>query len=231
MRHRLSYANVAATLALVFSMSGGALAATHYLINSTKQINPKVLKKLLNSSAEETSLFNRLAASASVLKAKTAESAGTAASAGSATSATTATHAATAENSAQLGGVAASGYLQQTAQPGQILTGQLAARYVAKSEFTPAAGSFPVPLPAGVAVPEFVYTQTTAPGEGCPGIGQVTVAGVLCVYGYNVYNIGAVGKSGDSEGENHRFGFSVDVFPHTESEAGFMLASWAYKVP
>jgi hypothetical protein len=46
MRRRFSYANVAATLALVLSMSGGALAANHYLINSTKQINPKVLKKL-----------------------------------------------------------------------------------------------------------------------------------------------------------------------------------------
>ena len=42
----LSYANVTATLALIFAMSGGALAANHYLINSTKQINPKVLKKL-----------------------------------------------------------------------------------------------------------------------------------------------------------------------------------------
>jgi hypothetical protein len=29
MRKRITYANVAATLALVFSMSGGALAATH----------------------------------------------------------------------------------------------------------------------------------------------------------------------------------------------------------
>jgi len=46
MRRHISYANVAATLALVFAMSGGALAASHYLINSTKQINPKVLKKL-----------------------------------------------------------------------------------------------------------------------------------------------------------------------------------------
>jgi hypothetical protein len=46
MRRRLNYANVVATLALVFAMSGGALAANHYLINSTKQINPKVLKKL-----------------------------------------------------------------------------------------------------------------------------------------------------------------------------------------
>jgi hypothetical protein len=46
MRRRLTYANVAATLALVFSMSGGALAANHFLINSTKQISPKVIKKL-----------------------------------------------------------------------------------------------------------------------------------------------------------------------------------------
>jgi len=45
-RARLTYANVVATLALLFAMSGGALAAKHYLINSTKQINPKVLKKL-----------------------------------------------------------------------------------------------------------------------------------------------------------------------------------------
>ena len=43
---RLTYANITATLALVFAMSGGALAATHYLLNSTRQINPKVLKVL-----------------------------------------------------------------------------------------------------------------------------------------------------------------------------------------
>ena len=46
LRGRLTYANVAATLALVLAMSGGALAANHYLINSTRQINPKVLRKL-----------------------------------------------------------------------------------------------------------------------------------------------------------------------------------------
>jgi hypothetical protein len=43
---RFSYANVVATLALVLAMSGGALAASHYLITSTKQISPRVLKKL-----------------------------------------------------------------------------------------------------------------------------------------------------------------------------------------
>jgi hypothetical protein len=45
-RKRLTYANVVATLALLFAMSGGALAASKYLITSTKQISPKVIKKL-----------------------------------------------------------------------------------------------------------------------------------------------------------------------------------------
>lgn len=44
-RH-FSYANVVATMALAFAMGGSAMAANDYLINSTKQINPKVLAKL-----------------------------------------------------------------------------------------------------------------------------------------------------------------------------------------
>jgi hypothetical protein len=46
LRKRLTYANVAMTLALVFAMSGGAYAAGKYLITSTKQISPKVLASL-----------------------------------------------------------------------------------------------------------------------------------------------------------------------------------------
>lgn len=45
-RRKLTYANVVATLALVFAMSGGAYAASKYIITSTKQINPKVLSAL-----------------------------------------------------------------------------------------------------------------------------------------------------------------------------------------
>lgn len=45
-RRRFTIANVALTLALVFAMSGGAYAAGKYLITSTKQISPKVLKSL-----------------------------------------------------------------------------------------------------------------------------------------------------------------------------------------
>jgi len=46
MRRHLTYANTVATLALLFAMSGGALAAKHYVLESTKEVNPKVLKKL-----------------------------------------------------------------------------------------------------------------------------------------------------------------------------------------
>lgn len=46
-RKRMSYANVVATLALFFALSGGAAyAASHYLITSTKQIKPSVLASL-----------------------------------------------------------------------------------------------------------------------------------------------------------------------------------------
>ncbi len=46
LRKHLGYANVTATLALFFAMSGGALAASHYLITSTRQIKPSVLSSL-----------------------------------------------------------------------------------------------------------------------------------------------------------------------------------------
>ncbi len=45
-RRRITFTNVALTLALVFAMTGGAYAASKYLITSTKQISPKVLKAL-----------------------------------------------------------------------------------------------------------------------------------------------------------------------------------------
>ncbi len=45
-RRRITYANIVATLALVFAMTGAAVAAKHYLITSTKQISPSVLKGL-----------------------------------------------------------------------------------------------------------------------------------------------------------------------------------------
>jgi len=51
-RKRLTWANIAMTLALVFAMSGGAYAAGKYLITSTKQISPKVLKSLVGKAGK-----------------------------------------------------------------------------------------------------------------------------------------------------------------------------------
>ncbi|MGA9875613.1 MAG: hypothetical protein WBQ21_07380 [Solirubrobacteraceae bacterium] len=45
-RKYLTFANATMTLALVFAMTGGAYAASKYVISSTKQISPKVLKSL-----------------------------------------------------------------------------------------------------------------------------------------------------------------------------------------
>ncbi|MGC2374859.1 MAG: hypothetical protein WA484_13385 [Solirubrobacteraceae bacterium] len=49
---RFTYTNVAMTLALVFAMTGGAFAANKYLITSTKQIKPSVLKQLQGKSGK-----------------------------------------------------------------------------------------------------------------------------------------------------------------------------------
>jgi hypothetical protein len=53
LRRFISFANVAATLALVFSMSGGAWAANRYLITSTARITPKVLRALRGATGAE----------------------------------------------------------------------------------------------------------------------------------------------------------------------------------
>lgn len=45
-RQRVSVAGIVATLALIFAMTGGAVAAKKYLITSVNQISPSVLKKL-----------------------------------------------------------------------------------------------------------------------------------------------------------------------------------------
>lgn len=53
LRKRVTYANVAMTLALVFAMTGGAFAAKHWVITSTKQIKPSVLKQLTGKRGPE----------------------------------------------------------------------------------------------------------------------------------------------------------------------------------
>lgn len=122
------------------------------------------------------------------------------------------------------------GPLQRVAASGQVLTGQLSARYVANSGgFVVAGASYPVPLPNGTAAPTLEYVAGVTPTATCPGVGQST-AGRLCVYGYNLSNVTSVTTSGGFNADNSLHGFSLDVFFNAAS-AGYILASWAYQVP
>ncbi len=110
LRRHLSYANVTATLALVFAMSGGALAAKHYLVNSTKQLNPTVIKSLETT---DRKVFLQLAKSVPVTGAINAESA---------TNASHSETTGTANNALSLGEIPASGYTRSdcTSETGQV---------------------------------------------------------------------------------------------------------------
>lgn len=52
LRRRLTYANIVATLALVLSMSGGALAAQRYLVSSTTQLDHGVVTAMKHRSGK-----------------------------------------------------------------------------------------------------------------------------------------------------------------------------------
>lgn len=122
------------------------------------------------------------------------------------------------------GTVACSG----TARSGQVFSGILAGKYVANSGFFLVGDSYPLPLPAGTAVPTVEYLPSGVSAT-CPGSGRAS-AGRLCVYGFNTQNIGTVGLSGVFA-PNTLYGFSLDVFPTTTGIAGYLLANWAYQVP
>lgn len=118
------------------------------------------------------------------------------------------------------------------ARPGQVLSGDLATRYVPDDlRFAMAAASYPVPLPAGTPTPslEYVFSEPTA---DCPGFGRAA-PGVLCIYSLSEHNFGRVGYGGNTgDGGNHRlYGFVLDVYPADATRSGFFAANWAYKVP
>ncbi len=110
LRRNLNYANVTATLALLFAMSGGALAAKHYLVNSTSQLNPRVLHSLETT---DRRLFVQLARSVTVAGSITAQGA---------LNATHAESASTSGNALALGEIPASGFTRSDciSQTGQV---------------------------------------------------------------------------------------------------------------
>lgn len=84
LRKRFTYTNAALTVALVFVMTGGAYAASKYIITSTKQIKPSVLSALKGNAGKTGSAGPAGPAGPAGAKGETgsAGSAGTAGTAG-----------------------------------------------------------------------------------------------------------------------------------------------------
>jgi hypothetical protein len=208
-RKRMSYANVLASLALFFAMSGGALAASHYLITKTSQIKPSVLASLKGKAGPA----GPKGAPGATGAAGAQGPAGTNGSNGSnGTSGTNGTSVTTKELPAEEGGKCPSGGVEVIAGPSKTpvcngQTGFTASLPEGKTEtgtwsakFPPATAetstlvsfSFPIPLAAGTKIPRSTnvhyisieaQTNKTAPSD-CSGKAEepTAEAGSFCVY-------------------------------------------------
>jgi hypothetical protein len=201
-RIHLSPATVIAGMALVFAMSGGAYAAKKYLITSTKQISPSVLKALQGraGSGGAPGVAGAAGVQGSAGPAGPAGPAGSGGAKGETgpagvRGATGAAGIAGAKGATGATGVSGATGFTSTLPSGKTETGAWTAsglNYYGTNSY-PSAISFPIPL----AEPseEVVYlneaetsTSTTVPVHGCeyeasnPGAMPVAPAGKLCVF-------------------------------------------------
>jgi hypothetical protein len=188
LRRHLNYANVVATLALVFAMSGGALAAGHYLINSTKQINPKVLKKLKGNVGPRGHTGAN----------------GTNGAAGA--------NGATGPEGAK--GSAGQSALSPLPS-GQSESGDYGIGFTGGTagEFVSHGVSFPVPLEEGAPSGQVIYTKTSTPVTHCGGPGHAD-KGFVCIYSFNRVGLEAPSifsaEGSVAVGGTGRFGFIME---------------------
>jgi hypothetical protein len=177
---RFTYANAAMTLALVFAMSGGAYAANKYLITSTKQISPKVLKALKGANGKNGTVGP--AGPAGATGVGTAGAAGPQGPAGPA--------GAKGENGAPgaKGENGTTGFTK-TLPKEATETGVWNVDVTAKDFFGVVAISFNIPLAGPLAASQVHYVTAKEVAEGkapaeCPGTAAKPTAkpGFLCVY-------------------------------------------------
>jgi hypothetical protein len=220
-KRSLNYANVTATLALVFSMSGGALAASHYLITSTKQISPKVLKKLTGKAGAPGTPG---AAGATGAQGGT----GPAGSTGPQGKEGTQGKEGKEGKEGQEGKEGKEGPFVSTLPSGKTLTGHyhLELDNVTNSNGDLGQGySYAFPLASAPAT-HFIASGSTAPAQ-CPGSVSEpkAVAGNLCVYEgtHNSDNVFIGTESG-------RFGFGL-LMENTGSASFWSIGSWAVTAP
>jgi hypothetical protein len=215
LRRHLSYANVIATFALLFAMSGGALAANHYLLNSTKQISPSVMKKLKG----RTGKTGKTGATGA-----TGVTGPTGPQGAKGTSGTNGTNGVNGKD----------GFSALSTLPsGASESGDFGIDTANTGSFLVTAASFPIPLAAAIPVGNTVYVESTTAGvPHCSGPGHAD-AGFLCVY--KEFSTGVTNPArikdfehGDIEGAG-TFGFSLEWAATSSPTAGF--GTWTVTAP
>lgn len=233
-RRRVTYANIAVTVAVVFAMTGGAYAAGKYVITSTKQISPKVVKQLTGKTGP-------------------AGPAGVAGPVGPAGSGGPAGKEGIQGKEGKEGIQGKEGTPGKEGSPwtaggtlpsGKTETGvwgiAAAPGFIAKSvEFAYAPISFTVPLKASL--PEG-KVHIIGPGESgagsktCPTTSNVSKPeaepGNLCIFEREgVFNLGGIGTfapgTGEETGEVGTTGVLVQATPSTKGEAIGVNGTWA----
>jgi hypothetical protein len=187
-RRHISATSVLAVLALVFAMSGGAYAARKFLITSTKQISPSVLKSLKGANGK-SGTAGPAGPTGPAGPAGTA-GAGTPGAGGSQGPAGATGKEGAPGKEGKEGKEGQTGFTS-TLPKGATETGTLAARF---EEGTTegnsiSAISFPIPLAVslGQTAVHYVTTEEQQKGTGpaaCPGLVEepAATAGSLCIY-------------------------------------------------
>ncbi len=249
---RVSPAGMIATLALIFAMSGGAYAASKYVITSTKQIKPSVLKSLQGKTGPAGAPGS--AGPAGAQGAQGAQGpAGPAGSQGSqggkgetgsqGTKGTTGAAGATGPKGAT-GATGTTGYTE-TLPAGKTETGSWVIRGTAnaKEEKRVTAISFPIPLKEEINVSEVHVVKTGETVAGCPGTPEKPEAeqGFLCVYegtsllgapkGLEPFTVIQTGKASEGAGTTGGELIYLTREPTTPGEEVSVQGTWAVTAP
>jgi hypothetical protein len=210
-RRRLSYAHVAAALALFFSLSSGALAARHFLITSTKQIKPSVLSAIRGH-------------------------AGTAGDPGSAGS--SGPKGAAGPTGAP-GAPGTTSAIPEVLAPEQTESGVWGGTYEiqeGRNRYRLTA-SFPIPLPQSLLTGSVGYIpKGSPPTADCPGPGQAAL-GMLCLYETSSKNLRTPTRDDVFDPEKFeepfaagRSGFAIELTALAEDPSA-VAGTWAVTAP
>jgi hypothetical protein len=232
-RRRLNYANVTATVALVLSMTGGALAASHYVINSTKQINPKVLKQLRG----DTGAAGAVGIHGTQGLAGKEGADGKEGPVGSQGPAGKEGAPGKEGPSGKEGAPGSAGPLLPTLPSGKTLKGTFGGSGAVVTESNNAVElsiSYPIPIAASPAAE--VIPPGGSPTASCPGSAAApsAAAGHLCLYvdGGHEVNTTLVSSYGDNGSRDYRFGAVVYAYPTCKAPCrGEFWGTWAVTAP